>query len=271
MLPELSLDGGALRWHQLREIDTQNSKLFTLHWMLLLYIFAHVVAFVVSVTDYRFSLLVPNACLFVPYHRLSHVVHCFWTVPCFFAHISVSLLVCCFLLFVHFFCLCGSLLYTNITPSTKYVCTSQHPQWALSSCITLIHQVEPLLHTPTMTVLLLPPSESCSKRVSFEFLYGIWLLFPSTSADMTLPSVERDKLILVASFSRWPVAPVLDCLSEPCQRRTKQDYFFIGEFQLLVHRILPEDVALGVLTVYCFWFIGFTGIVYHLSVKLVNL
>jgi hypothetical protein len=41
------------------------------------------------------------------------------------------------------------------------------------------------------------------------------VLFPSTNADMTLPSVERERLILVASFRRIPVAPVLLCRSEP--------------------------------------------------------
>lgn len=68
----------------------------------------------------------------------------------------------------------------------------------------------------TIAVLEFPPSESCSRRVSLEFLYGMWVLFPSTRAEMTLPRVERDRLILVASFSLCPVAPVLACLSEPC-------------------------------------------------------
>lgn len=68
----------------------------------------------------------------------------------------------------------------------------------------------------TIAVLEFPPSESCSRRVSLEFLYGMWVLFPSTRAEMTFPRVERDRLILVASFSLCPVAPVLACLSEPC-------------------------------------------------------
>ena len=46
------------------------------------------------------------------------------------------------------------------------------------------------------------------------------MLLPSTKADMTFPRVDSDKLILFASFSRSPVAPVLACLSEPC--KTKQ-------------------------------------------------
>ena len=67
----------------------------------------------------------------------------------------------------------------------------------------------------TITVLEFPPSESCRSLVSLEFRYGMCVLLPSTNAEMTLPSVESDKLILVASFNRCPVAPVLDCLSEP--------------------------------------------------------
>lgn len=46
---------------------------------------------------------------------------------------------------------------------------------------------------------------------------------------MTLPRVERDKLILVASFNLWPVAPVLDCLSEPkIFELRKKDFRYIG-------------------------------------------
>ena len=43
---------------------------------------------------------------------------------------------------------------------------------------------------------------------------------PSTNAEMTLPRADRDKLILVASLSRSPVACVFDCLSLPA-RSTK--------------------------------------------------
>ncbi len=52
------------------------------------------------------------------------------------------------------------------------------------------------------------PRESCSKRVSLESLYGMCLDLPSTSADMTLPYAESDRLIFVASLSRSPVAPI---------------------------------------------------------------
>ena len=66
-----------------------------------------------------------------------------------------------------------------------------------------------------MMVFELPPSESWSSLVRLEFRYGMCVLLPSTNADMTLPSVDNDKLMLLASFNRSPAAPVLDCLSDP--------------------------------------------------------
>uniref|UniRef100_A0A3B3SYI4 Uncharacterized protein n=1 Tax=Paramormyrops kingsleyae TaxID=1676925 RepID=A0A3B3SYI4_9TELE len=45
----------------------------------------------------------------------------------------------------------------------------------------------------------------------------MWVLFPSTKAEMTLPRAERDRLILVASLSRSPCTPVLLCLSLPAR------------------------------------------------------
>lgn len=68
-----------------------------------------------------------------------------------------------------------------------------------------------------MIVLVLPPNESCNKRVSLESLYGIWCVFPSTKADITLPRALSDKLILAAYFMPSPVAPVLLCLYEPAK------------------------------------------------------
>lgn len=44
---------------------------------------------------------------------------------------------------------------------------------------------------------------------------------------MTLPNVDNDKLILVASLNRCPVASVLLCLSEPYKK-----YFLINCFVL---------------------------------------
>jgi len=44
----------------------------------------------------------------------------------------------------------------------------------------------------------------CKSRVSLESRYGMCELFPSTSAEMTLPRADRLRLILVASFRRSP-------------------------------------------------------------------
>uniref|UniRef100_A0A672HEY6 Uncharacterized protein n=1 Tax=Salarias fasciatus TaxID=181472 RepID=A0A672HEY6_SALFA len=45
----------------------------------------------------------------------------------------------------------------------------------------------------------------------------MWLLRPSTSAEMTFPRADSDRLIFVASFSRSPWAPVLVCRSLPAR------------------------------------------------------
>uniref|UniRef100_A0A8C6SK97 Uncharacterized protein n=1 Tax=Neogobius melanostomus TaxID=47308 RepID=A0A8C6SK97_9GOBI len=45
----------------------------------------------------------------------------------------------------------------------------------------------------------------------------MWLLRPSTSAEMTFPSADSDRLIFVASFSLSPCAPVLVCRSLPAR------------------------------------------------------
>jgi len=69
----------------------------------------------------------------------------------------------------------------------------------------------------TITVLAFPPKESCNSLVNFESRYGMWEVFASTSAEITLPRADKDKFILVASFSLSPVAPVLACLSDPAK------------------------------------------------------
>jgi len=68
-----------------------------------------------------------------------------------------------------------------------------------------------------MIVLVLPPRESCSNLVSFESLYGMWWIFPSTRAEITFPSALSDKLIFVAYFMPSPVAPVLLARSDPAK------------------------------------------------------
>ena len=62
----------------------------------------------------------------------------------------------------------------------------------------------------TINVFVFPPNESCRSRVNFEFRYGMCVDLPSTKAEMTLPSVDKDKLIFVASFSVAPSAPDFD-------------------------------------------------------------
>ena len=42
---------------------------------------------------------------------------------------------------------------------------------------------------------------SCRSRVSLESRYGMWRDRPSTSALITFPRADRDRLILFASFS----------------------------------------------------------------------
>eukprot|EP00962_Isochrysis_galbana_P014801 scaffold4238_cov105-Isochrysis_galbana.AAC.11 len=73
----------------------------------------------------------------------------------------------------------------------------------------------------TITVSELPPSDSCSTRVSFELRYGTCGRFPplpaEASAMITLPSAERDTLIAIPSFSRPPSAPDLDARSDPAR------------------------------------------------------
>ena len=69
----------------------------------------------------------------------------------------------------------------------------------------------------TITVLVFPPSESWSSRVSFESRYGMCCDLPSTRAEMQLPRAESERLIFVASLSRSPVACVFDCRSEPAR------------------------------------------------------
>lgn len=66
-----------------------------------------------------------------------------------------------------------------------------------------------------MTVFEFPPSESCSSLVRRLFLYGMNLVFPSTRADITIPRFTNDRFIIPASSFRFPVAPVLEILSEP--------------------------------------------------------
>lgn len=97
----------------------------------------------------------------------------------------------------------------------------------------------------TMTVLELPPSESWSNRVSFEFLYGICVLFPSTRAEITLPSTERDWLIFEASRNRIPVACVLLCRSDPA-KSTKCNFPLVTLFPFSAPLLLDSKVTVKI-------------------------
>ena len=70
-------------------------------------------------------------------------------------------------------------------------------------------------------VFELPPKAFYSILVKLEFLYGMTIFFfPfyfSTNALMTLPSVDRLRLIILPSFSLSPVAPVYEDFSDPAK------------------------------------------------------
>ena len=68
-----------------------------------------------------------------------------------------------------------------------------------------------------ITVLELPPRESCNKRVNIESLYGIKPPLPSTKEEMTFPKAVRERLIFVAYKNLSPIEPVLLCRSEPAK------------------------------------------------------
>ena len=54
-------------------------------------------------------------------------------------------------------------------------------------------------------VSLFPPKESCKRRVSFAFLYGMWLrFFPSVNALITFPSSIKLLLMFTPSENRSP-------------------------------------------------------------------
>ena len=73
-------------------------------------------------------------------------------------------------------------------------------------------------HRPSPPPPSPPPTHThtCSSRVSLLSLYGMCFGFPctscSTSVWITLPSAVSERLILMPSFMRAPVAPVFDGL-----------------------------------------------------------
>lgn len=69
-----------------------------------------------------------------------------------------------------------------------------------------------------IVVLQFPPKLSLNKRVSKEFLYGIWagVLF-SVKAEITIPKQLKLLLIFLHSSSLFPEAPVTLTLSDPAK------------------------------------------------------
>ena len=72
----------------------------------------------------------------------------------------------------------------------------------------------------TSAVSALPPNALDNSRVSFESRNGGCLLLPWLSCEMMVPSVMRLLLMWLASFSRAPVAPVLEARSDPARSTT---------------------------------------------------
>lgn len=72
-------------------------------------------------------------------------------------------------------------------------------------------------------VLEFPPSDSLSKRVNLEFLYGTWPCPPrlSDKALITVPKLVKLRLIFLASYSTFPSAPVFDIFSLPARSMRK--------------------------------------------------
>lgn len=62
-----------------------------------------------------------------------------------------------------------------------------------------------------------PPRDSWRMRVSLLSLYGTCVDFLSVKAVITLPKVVNDLLIVLASSSVYPVAPVLEIFSLPAK------------------------------------------------------
>mmetsp|Transcript_66742 Transcript_66742/g.211235 ORF Transcript_66742/g.211235 Transcript_66742/m.211235 type:complete len:280 (+) Transcript_66742:1076-1915(+) len=76
-----------------------------------------------------------------------------------------------------------------------------------------------LLTHAIMSVVELPPRESCSILVSLLSRYGTWLprLRSSPRAEMTFPRARRPLLMFTLSLKRCPIAPVFLLRSEPAR------------------------------------------------------
>ena len=72
-------------------------------------------------------------------------------------------------------------------------------------------------HVMIKHVLEFPPNESYNTHVSLESQYGTWVEILSVRCLITIPRVVNDLLILVASLSVTPLAPVLFTFSLPAK------------------------------------------------------
>ena len=90
-----------------------------------------------------------------------------------------------------------------------------------------------------MQVLALPPSDSCSNRVSLESLYGMCPWW-STKAVMTRPSVNKLWLMLPASRARSLLAPDRPTHSDLYIHNTNTPYFVMNctsHTVMIIHRL----------------------------------
>ncbi len=97
----------------------------------------------------------------------------------------------------------------------------------LSVSLSLYEHIEQHI---TSVVLLLPPSDSCKIRVSFESLYGTCSFFYDVNAFMTLPSALSDLFMFFASSSWAPITPVFDTFYEPAKSTKYNRLCFVESF-----------------------------------------
>mmetsp|Transcript_36114 Transcript_36114/g.118961 ORF Transcript_36114/g.118961 Transcript_36114/m.118961 type:complete len:202 (+) Transcript_36114:2458-3063(+) len=99
-----------------------------------------------------------------------------------------------------------------------------------------------------ISVCALPPSESCSSRVSFESRYGMWpcRLRASDSEEMTLPSAKSERLMCPVSEAIAPSEHESLSRSEPArstsEMRPVQPVF--ASFRCSVMRQCERDESL---------------------------
>lgn len=109
-------------------------------------------------------------------------------------------------------------------------------------------------------------SEFCSRRVSLEFLYGMWVFFSFIRVEMTLFRVERDRLILVVFFSFCFVVFVLVCFFEFCNIWMVNELFKIFFLFIWCSSLLFVYIDINS---FFFLFIMFLNIVLEFFIKII--